>query len=364
MVKKYKLTNSNIKEQKAGAGVSFVYPVAPGFAQATPQIVAPNIMMGWPYMAGNNGSYIRTDRNGDLKLGMPLVNTNGNGINMVIPPRFDTRDPSVFVGVDASATKSKPSGPIKNVNLTFKEAMPKQSIVSFQPNLPIIPNSFGIQMPTIMQPTAPILINPTESKARMEISSNESDDIMTISGEQEKIKPIYDGIKNENKVKIAQNEVTQAKTALKEAESKTPPTLINYETTYKPLTLEELEKKDATALPVNVRTEVIRLKKAQMALQKAKKEAKLADNDTDVPETDLISLAELFDLPKVINEIKTKYKLLDTDFQAQPSKKNNLQLLLGLGLPYNYGLYNGVNYGVNYGVKHGINYRPTSYYGF
>ena len=101
-----------------------------------------------------------------------------------------------------------------------------------------------------------------------------------------------------------------------------------------------------------------------MALQKAKKEAKLADDDTDVPETDLISLAELFDLPKVINEIKTKYKLSDTDFQAQSSKKNNLQLLLGLGLPYNYGLYNGVNYGVNYGVKHAVNYRPTSYYGF
>lgn len=338
MVKKYKLTNSNIKNQNAG-NLNFIYPMVPnmtGLMPSNPPLINSNIVMN-PYMPGYNGSYVRSDPSGGIKIGVPLVNNNGEGIKMVFPPRLDPRDPSVFYGVEPPKPTAK--GPIKNVNLTFKEAMPKQSIVTFQPTLPIIPNSYGFQLPVGLQANPPILINPTESKARMEITSNESDDIITVSGEQDKIKPIFDGIRNNNKVKIAQEEVTLAKKALEDAENKAP-TGKNYDTDYKHQTYDQLNVLDNVNLPSSIRKEVLRLKKAQDNLRIAKNEAKMANDDTDVSSSDLISLADLFDLPKVINDIKTKYSLTDKDFNVKSSKKNNLQMLLGIPYSnYSYGRY-------------------------
>lgn len=322
MVKKYKLTDSNIKNQKAGAGFNFTYPIIPNMTGLIP--------------SNSYGSYIRPGSHGGIKFGIPLVNNNGDGVKMIIPQGLDPRDPSVFIGVDSKPT----TGPIKNVNLTFKEAMPKQSIVMYQPNLPIIPNSFGIQYPVGLQPGAPILINPTDSKARMEISSNESDDIMTISGEQDKIKPIFEGIQKNNKVKIAQDEVTLAKKEFVDAHrSAVPPTGKYYNSDYKRHTIDVLESMNAVMLPLSIRKQVLKLKKAQNALKEAKKEASMPNNDDDVPSANLISLDTLFDLNKVIRIIKTKFRLASTEFEAKSSKKNSLQLLLGI--PYR----NGINYG-------------------
>ena len=346
MVKKYKLSGSDIKNQKAGSHLNFIYPVVPnmtGLIPSNQSLIKSNIMMGNPYMPGYNGSYIRSDRNGGLKLGMPLVNANGDGMRMVIPPRYDPRDPSVFVGVESP---KPPTGePIKNVNLTFKEAMPKQSIVMYQPTLPMLPNPYGMQLPVGLVPGAPIVINPTESKSRMEITSNESDDIITISGEQDKIKPVFEGIQKYNKVKMAQDEVTLAKKAFIDAIKLAYPgnpdsAYINmYTTNYKPLSISVLEAMDNIALPLSFREQLLRLKKAQNALKIAKKEATLADNDNDVSSTDLIPLDTLFDLTKVTNMIKSKFSLTNTDFDVKSSKKNSLQILLGL--PYR----NGFNYG-------------------
>ena len=308
MVKKYKLTNANIKNQKAGAtasGLNFYYPVAPNMTGLMPS--NSNLMMRNPYGLGYNG--------------------------MGMLPRSD---PSVFVGIESPKTVK--GGPIENVNLTFKEAVPKQSILTFQPTLPIIPNSYGMQLPVGFVANAPILINPDESKARMEITSNESDDIVTISGEQDKIKPIFDDIQKSNRVKIAQREVLSARKTLYDVEVKTV-TGKDYDTDYKARSIEDIEKLTAVDLPDSIRKYVIKIKKAENALRKAKKEAKMADDETIVPDTELIALDELFDLPAVINLIKTKYTYTDTDFAAKSSKKNNLQLLLGI--PYR----NGLSYG-------------------
>ena len=270
MVKKYKLSGSDIKNQKAGSHLNFIYPVVPnmtGLIPSNQSLIKSNIMMGNPYMPGYNGSYIRSDRNGGLKLGMPLVNANGDGMRMVIPPRYDPRDPSVFVGVESP---KPPTGePIKNVNLTFKEAMPKQSIVMYQPTLPMLPNPYGMQLPVGLVPGAPIVINPTESKSRMEITSNESDDIITISGEQDKIKPVFEGIQKYNKVKMAQDEVTLAKKALTDTLKLVyPGNTDNYYNNiyidyYKPSSIGVIEAMDNITLPLSFREQVLRLKKAQ-----------------------------------------------------------------------------------------------------
>jgi hypothetical protein len=346
MVKKYKLTSLDNQNQKGGS-LDFFYPVIPSMTGLTPStapLISSKLMVGSPLIPGgvtaltSNGSYIRTDPTGGLKIGMPLVSGTGDGLKMIIPPRIDPRDPSVFLAVE-SKPKTGASTPIKDVTLSFKEPMPKQSLVMYQPTLPMLPNPYGLQLPVGLQPSAPIVINPTDSKARMEISSPESDDIITVSGEQDKIKPVYEGIQKNNKVRIAQEEVTLAEKAFTDKEA-TAKTGKDFDANYRGRTADDLEKvTDKTDLPDAIRAEVLRLKKARESLQKAKKDAGMTDDDTDAVAADLIPLNELFDISKVIAAIKGKFSLKDDEFKAEASKKNSLQLLLGL--PYK----GGLNYG-------------------
>ncbi len=346
MVKKYKLTSLDNQNQKGGS-LNFIYPVVPsmtGLTPSTPALIGSKVMVGAPFIPGgvtamtSSGSYIRADPTGGLKVGMPLVSGTGDGLKMIIPPSIDPRDPSVFLAVEPKAKSGTPA-PIKDVTLTFKEPMPKQSLVMYQPTLPMLPNPYGLQLPVGLQPGAPIVLNPTESKARMEISSPDSDEIITVSGEQDKIKPVFEGIQKNNKVRLAQEEVTLAGKAFTDKEA-IAATGKDFDSDYGARSAEDLEKvTDKTDLPDSIRVEVLRLKKAKEALQKAKKDAGLTDDDTDVTAADLIPLDELFDVAKIVAAIKSKYSLKDDEFKAEASKKNNLQLLLGL--PYR----GGLNYG-------------------
>ena len=332
MVKKYKLAGSDNKSQ-SGGNLHFMYPMVPnmtGLMPSTTPLVSSKIVAGVPLTQPgmtaitSSGSYIRSDPAGNLKIGMPLVSGTGDGLKMIIPPKVDPRDPSVFLAVDSSA-KSKTSGPIKDVTMSYKEPMPKQSLVMFQPNLPMLPNPYGLQLPVGMQPTAPILINPTESQARLEISSPDSEDIITVSGEQDKIKPIYEGIQKNNKVRLAQEEVTLAGA---EYDRENTIAKLDFDAIFKKRTEAEINADTTIADPL--KKAGLRLKKAKEALKVAKKTAGLVDDDTDVGGSDLIPLDKLFNLSEIINTIKTKFGAKDDEFKAESTKKNSLQLLLGL----------------------------------
>lgn len=332
MVKKYKLTGSN---NQNGGGLNFMYPVIPsmtGLTPSNPQVITSNIVNGPPFITGN-GSYIRADPTGGLKIGMPLVNGTGNGLQMIIPPAIDTKDPSVFLGLESKPATGTP-GPVKDVTLTYKEPMPKQSLLMYQPNLPIIPNPYGLQFPVGLQPTAPIVLNPTESQARLEISSPDSDDIITISGEENKIKPVYEGIQKKNKVRLAQDEVTLAQKEWDGVKGRGYP--------YFDEDIKIKTEEDIKAIP-DIKPEQIkaglRLKKAKEQLRKAKKEASMTDDDTDVPDKDLIPLDQLIDITEITKRIENDFGVDKKDFTTQSNKKNNLQLLLGLpfGNRLNYG---------------------------
>jgi hypothetical protein len=356
MVKKYKLTSSdNNTQQKGGAGLSFLYPSVPsmtGLIPSTTPVIGSSVVMGGPFVPGmsgmsgmtamtSSGSYIRSDPTGGLKIGMPLVSGTGDGLKMIIPPRIDPRDPSVFLAVEPPKPKSSTPGSAKDVTLTFKEPMPKQSLVMYQPNLPILPNPYGLQLPVGLHPTTPIVLNPTDSKARLEITSPDTDDIITISGEEDKIKPVYEGIRKNNKVRLAQDEVTLAGKewdAVKDLTSATPvgPS-IDFDSQVKGKSETDI-KAIASITPEQIKS-ALRLKKAKEELQKAKKEAGMDDDDKDPKVGELIPLDELVDIVKITTRIENDFKVDKKDFTAQSSKKNNLQLLLGL--PYR----NGLNYG-------------------
>jgi hypothetical protein len=189
-------------------------------------------------------------------------------------------------------------------------------------------------MPIGMVPTQPIVINPSESKARLEITSPDSDDIITISGEQDKVKPVYDSIIANNKVKKAQDEVILAgKAFIDIAGGK------NYDT-YKDKTEAELTKDVTTGtLTDEQKKAIIRLQKAKKSLQSAKKSANMDDNDTDIKRDELVPLTELFDIKNVITELK-KLKITgfdDKDISVASKKKDNISMMFGMPIRGNYG---------------------------
>ena len=204
MIKKYKLVSSNDAKQlkHTGGGFEFVYPV-PGYSPnvSIPSAIPPFMQLP-PFMV-NTPNIVNSSSN-SIKIGLPVfANSDSNNLKVSIPVIRNSNDPSVFYANSSESDSKTPKvlKPESNVQMKFRDPAPKQSIMMFQPNLPYLPNSRDYGIPAGMYPMQPIVINPEESKARLELSSPDSDDIITITGEYDKIKPISDRIQLMNKIK-------------------------------------------------------------------------------------------------------------------------------------------------------------------
>ncbi len=347
---KYKLVNSNNNTSnqinQTGKGLEFVYPMVhtmTGLNVPNPNIISSGLVTN-PF-GFNNNSYIKTSIDGSIKVGIPLINSDTKGVNVLIPPKVDPKDPSVFLAVDsASSKKTKTLTKDSDVRLTFKEPEPKQSVVMFQPNLPAFPSRVSdLGLPVGLHAASAIVLNPNESKARLEISSPDSDDIITLSGEQDKIKPIYDGIVLNNKVRKAQERVILAGKEFESNKKKSDGSDINFDDYY--VKSEAEIKADTTLSEVNKKV-IIELKTAKEELKKAKKSAGLDDDDKDINiSTDLIPLTDLFDEKKVVDEIK-KLKIStfdEKDLAISKKKKDNISMMFGMpmSMPLNMNMSTG-----------------------
>jgi hypothetical protein len=341
-MKKYKLVGNN---QQTGGGFEVVYPVIPSMTGLMPTGVPPiksRVVMGGPmpgfFPGAPSAPYMTTGRDG-LKVGIPLTSAFNTGMNVIIPPKIDPRDPSVFMAMAPSSSTPKTLKADSDVRMTFSEAQPKQSLLMFQPNLPTLPlpSVFGnLSLPVGMSAGPSILLNPNESKSKIEITSPDSDDIITLSGEQDKIKPIYEGILANNKVKKAQNEITLAGKEFENVKTKVKGGTWDFETELKPKTDAELAALVTSGdLNEPQRKAVVGLQKAKKDLQTAKKSAGLADDDTDTAAGDLLPLTELFDISKVIAELG---KLKITGFDAKnvniaTKKQPTMPFMFGMPAP-------------------------------
>ncbi len=202
---KYILKNN---ENQSGGNLSgFVYPVIPStLTTGLPQVSNINTrLVGMPpYM---NGPYMSTNYNGDIKVGIPMFNSSDqsgkNGdIKVIIPPKINHKDPSLFFATVSEEKKEKKITDDSKINMTFKEAEPKQTIMTFKPNLPLAPMVNNFSYPVGFGVDQQIVINPNEAISKIEVTSPDSDDIITIKGDKDKLKPIYDGINNHNKFKL------------------------------------------------------------------------------------------------------------------------------------------------------------------
>lgn len=207
------LTNNN---QSGGNLSGFVYPVVPStMTTGLPQ--GPNIntrLVGMPpYM---NGPYMSASYNGNIKLGVPVFNPSDSGkngdIKVIIPPKLNHKDPSIFFAATSEEKKEKKITDESKINMTFKEAEPKQTILTFKPNLPLAPLVNNFNYPVGFGIDQQIVLNPNESVSKIEVTSPDSDDIITIKGDKDKLKPIYDGINNHNKFKLLDKIVPSKRT--------------------------------------------------------------------------------------------------------------------------------------------------------
>ena len=147
----------------------------------------------------------------------------GAGFGMMLPANnmsityqnnpIPTSDPSVFISMSKKTGESKVMKEGSEVKVTYREPEIKRSIINMVPTLPgITPSNINFGFPVGLVPTQPIVLNPHESQARLEITSPDSDDVITLSGEHEKIKPIYEKIVNVNKFKKIKKEYDDEKT--------------------------------------------------------------------------------------------------------------------------------------------------------
>ncbi len=129
---------------------------------------------------------------------LPATNMTVTYQNNPIP----ASDPSVFIAMSKKTGEPKEMKPDSEVKITYREPEIKRSIINMVPTLPgVTPSNINFGLPVGLVPTQPIVLNPIESQARLEITSPDSDDVITLSGEHEKIKPIYEKIVNYNKLK-------------------------------------------------------------------------------------------------------------------------------------------------------------------
>jgi hypothetical protein len=273
----------------------------------------------------SNGAYIKSDTKDGLKVGIPLTGSDSN-VKVIIPPKINPKEPSLFMAAPASSTAPKTVTDKSNINMTFKEPMPKQTIVKYGPaNLPSLPPSHNFNLPIAIGPTEQIVINPKESKARLEITSPDSDEIITISGEQENIKPVYEGIQKENKVKMAQNAVIIAGAEWDKVKAG-----IDFDT-YKNMNDADINSK--TELNDSQKKAIISLIRAKRDLRAAKKNANLGDDDGDISTSGLIDLTQLFNMDKVKEMLRSKFSLNDDKFGVEKEKKNQMSMFMNMPFP-------------------------------
>lgn len=297
MVKKYKLTQD-------GGNIRIIYPMIPNTIPVQPRQI----------MANNFGSYIRSEQTGynasiPLISGVPAVVTR-----TVVSPVYDRRDPSVFYSTGSITKKgvSKDS----NIRITYKDPQPEQSMLLFEPNLPLLPNSFNIPMQTGLRATTPIVLNPEESTAKLEITSPDTDSIISITGDKDTVKPLYDGIIMSGKLKNAKNKLTLTIVQIQQIVNNTNMTITlndintflttptNNIYTHVPF---EITNNDAMKThnynKDSLRKAIDEYKVAYINFNNIKQNANIRVEDDIIP-GNLIDLDQLFDLNKTIDELK------------------------------------------------------------
>ena len=161
----------------------------------------------------------KKNMDGGSGFGVAVLPSNGMTVTYQNNP-IPARDPSVFIATSSKSTEPKVMKPDSEVKITYREPEIKRSIINMVPTLPgITPSNFNFNLPVGLVPTQPIVLNPVESQARIEITSPDSDDVITLSGEHKDMKPIYEKIvdtnKLQNKIRLLDKEIQQLK--------KTPP---------------------------------------------------------------------------------------------------------------------------------------------
>jgi hypothetical protein len=157
----------------------------------------------------------KKNMDGGSGFGVAVLPSNGMTVTYQNNP-IPARDPSVFIATSSKSTEPKVMKPDSEVKITYREPEIKRSIINMVPTLPgITPSNFNFNLPVGLVPTQPIVLNPVESQARIEITSPDSDDVITLSGEHKDMKPIYEKIvdtnKLQNKIRLLDKEIQQLK---------------------------------------------------------------------------------------------------------------------------------------------------------
>lgn len=142
----------------------------------------------------------KKNMDGGSGFGVAVLPSNGMTVTYQNNP-IPLNDPSVFIATSSKSTEPKVMKPDSEIKVTYREPEIKRSIINMVPTLPgITPSNFNFNLPVGLVPTQPIVLNPVESQARIEITSPDSDDVITLSGEHKDMKPIYEKIVDKNKL--------------------------------------------------------------------------------------------------------------------------------------------------------------------
>lgn len=313
MVKKYRLSSGNSNKQK-GSGLEFMYPSVPLMTGLTSPSYHASSKIGW----GAPFPYMKTEKDG-VKLGLPLVSGEGS-VKVTIPPPINPRDPSVFFTVPTSSGKKEVKDD-SNVTLTRYEPEPKRTIVNFQPTLPTMPTPFNF--PVGLVPGEQIVLNPESSKARLEITSPDSDDIITVSSEDRSIiKDIDDGIQKRNKLRRLRNEVILAVRKLPFVGTDDWRSVID---------------KNEEDVEDSMKENLKKAKEAIKKYQEAKKDALKEDSPNDIDDNKLISLADLFDIEKMKGDILAKVNVDPSKVSVAKKTKPQYPLFMSASMAPGFG---------------------------
>ena len=110
-------------------------------------------------------------------------------------------DSSVFLGRPASSTGPKTVTNTSDVTITYKDPQPQIVQAAIRPNLPLIPVNYPPGLEILNRPSyslQPIVVAPG-SNASLEITSPDSDKIITVSGSKDNITEFKDAIEKSHK---------------------------------------------------------------------------------------------------------------------------------------------------------------------
>lgn len=378
MVKKYKLVkpeSKNNKNQTGGSGVGFAYVSNPGLT---------GLMPSGPYASPITARYVTPTvrapsivTSSGITMGVPMASASSMpDMKIIIPPKVDPRDPSIFLASGPSAPSTPGTKKVlttnSDVRMTYKEPQPTQAIFQLQPNLPYLPTGNPFSFPVGLTSGTPIIINPNESKAQLEFTSPDSDDIISIIGDQDKVKPVYEAIEKNAKIKLAHNEVIEAGKEWDKNKTNNSGNRINIKKADKTTIVDVDDKneipfdqiKGLTEAEINglliyqdtttnetsnakqIKQAALRLFKAKAALKDARTKTKLkTGKDEDDPDPkELIDLTKLFDKSTVEQQLNILKENSAISFDPsgniaiqQKQKDSVTQMLFGMPFPINPG---------------------------